>query len=219
MQSRGKLAVAIAIASAFFGYQFLIHKISVSGNLTVLSAALILIPFVVAVTWLIAAEIGLRYALAISFTLILLCLLAFRVLGFPQPAIILGMPHLAANSFLMWFFGRTLTYQREPLITTLARKVHGSLPPELVSYTRHVTIAWTLFFAMQISCSIGLYSFASLEAWSTFINILSSPLIVLMFLCEYTYRVLRYRDHRSSPFDGLKIFSNDPPASKSAKVR
>ena len=219
MQSRGKLAVAIAIASAFFGYQFLIHKVSVSGSLTVLSASLVLIPFVVAVTWLIAAEIGLRYALAISFTLILLCLLAIRAWGSPQPAIILGMPHLAANSFLMWFFGRTLTGRREPLITTVARRVHGSLSPELENYTRHVTIAWSLFFALQISCSFILFFFASLEVWSTFINILSSPLIVLMFLCEYTYRVLRYRDHRSSPFDGLKIFSNDPPDSKSAKVR
>lgn len=50
MQSRAKLAAAIAIAAAFFGYQFLIHRVSLSGQLTAVSAALVVIPFVVAVT-------------------------------------------------------------------------------------------------------------------------------------------------------------------------
>lgn len=219
MQSRAKLAAAIAIAAAFFGYQFLIHRVSLSGQLTAVSAALVVIPFVVAVTWFIAAELGLRLALAISTTLILVGLAAVKIVGQPHPAIIFGMPHLVANSFLMWFFARTLIRQREPLVTVMARRVHGSLTPDLEIYTRHVTLAWSLFFAVQIAGSILLFLFASLEAWSTFINILNSPLIVLMFLCEYTYRVLRYRDHHSSPFDGLKIFSSDSSASKSVKDR
>ncbi|OGS99829.1 MAG: hypothetical protein A3K04_12540 [Gallionellales bacterium RBG_16_56_9] len=219
MQSRGKLAVAIAIAAAFFGYQFLIHKVSLSGHLTAVSAALVLIPFVIALTWFIAAELGLRLALAITATLIVLGLAAVKLFGQPHPAIIFGMPHLVTNSFLMWFFARTLKNKREPLITLLARSVHGTLTPDLEMYTRHVTFAWSLFFALQIAGSILLFLFASLETWSTFINILNSPLIVLMFLCEYTYRVLRYRNHRSSLFDGLKIFSDGSSASKSAKVR
>src|SRR3989338_3213786 len=217
MQSRGKLAVAIAIAAAFFGYQFLIHKVSLSGHLTAISAALVLIPFVIALTWFIAAELGLRLALAITATLIVLGLAAVKLFGQPHPAIIFGMPHLVTNSFLMWFFARTLKNNREPLVTMLARRVHGSLTPDIEIYTRHVTFAWSLFFALQIVGSIGLFFFASLETWSTFINILGTPLIVLMFLCEYTYRVLRYRDHHSSPLDGLKIFSDDPSAPKPGK--
>lgn len=219
MQSRGKLAVAFAIAAAFFGYQFLIHKVSLSGHLTAGSAALVLIPFVIAVTWFVTAELGLRLALAITATLIVLGLAAVKLFGSPHPAIIFGMPHLVTNSFLLWFFARTLKNKREPLVTMLARRAHGSLTPDLEIYTRHVTFAWSLFFALQIAGSIGLFFFASLESWSTFINILGSPLIVLMFLCEYTYRVLRYRNHRSSPFDGLKIFSDDSSASKSIKAR
>lgn len=219
MRSRGKLAVAIAIAAAFFGYQFLIHNVSLSGHLTAGSAALVLIPFVIAVTWFVAAELGLRLALAITITLILLGLVAVRLFGPPHPAIIFGMPHLVTNSFLLWFFARTLKNKREPLVTLLARRAHGSLTPDLEIYTRHVTIAWSLFFAVQIAASILLFFFASVESWSTFINILGTPLIVLMFLCEYTYRVLRYRNHRSSPFDGLKIFSDDPSATKPIKVR
>lgn len=219
MQSRGKLAVAIAIAAAFFGYQFLVHKISISGPLTAVSAALVLIPFVVAFTWFTAVELGFRIALAITAALVLLGLCAVMIFGVPHPAIIFGMPHLVTNFFLMWFFARTLKNGRVPLVTSLARSVHGSLTPDLEIYTRHVTLAWSLFFAAQIAGSILLFFFASLETWSMFINILSTPLVVLMFLCEYTYRVLRYRNHRSSPFDGLKIFSSDTPDSKSAKVR
>lgn len=219
MQSRGKLAVAIAVAAAFFGYQFLIHKVSISGHLTAVSAALVLIPFVIALTWFLTAELGIRMALAIFSILILLGLAAMKIFGQPNPALIFGMPHMVTNIFLMWFFARTLTNKREPLITLIARNVHGSLTPDIEIYTRHVTIAWSLFFALQILGSICLYFFASLEIWSTFINILGTPLIVLMFLCEYCYRVLRYRNHRSSLFDGLKIFSNGSSPSKSVKVR
>lgn len=219
MRSRGKLAVAIAFAGAFFGYQFLIHKVSASGVLTPASAALVLVPFVIASTWFIAVEQGLRMALAITAALSLLGLAAVEIFGPPHPAIIFGMPHLVTNAFLMWVFARTLKNQREPLVTMMARGVHGSLTPDLEIYTRHVTIAWSLFFAGQIAASILLLSFASQEIWLTFINILSSPLIVLMFLCEYTYRVLRYRNHRSSPLDGLKIFSSGSSTSKSIKVR
>lgn len=219
MQSRGKSAVAIAIAFAFLGYQFLIHKVSLSGQLTATSAALVLIPFVIAITWFITAELGLRLALATTTSLTLLGLAAVKVLGPPHPGVIFGMPHLVTNLFLMWFFARTLKNNREPLVTMLARRAHGSLTPDLEIYTRHVTFAWSLFFALQIAGSIFLFLFASLETWSTFINILGTPLIVLMFLCEYTYRVLRYRNHRSSPFDGLKIFSDVPSVSKPDKDR
>ena len=219
MQSRGKLAVAIAIAAAFFGYQFLIHKVSISGQLTAVSAAVVLIPFIAALTWFTAVELGLRIALAITSALILVGLAAVKVFGPPHPAIIFGMPHLVTNAFLMWFFARTLLNNREPLITMIARRVHGSLTPDLEIYTRQVTIAWSMFFAMQIAGSILLFFFASLEVWSMFINILSTPLIVLMFLCEYIFRVLRFRNHHSSPFDGLKIFSSDSSESKSIKAR
>lgn len=219
MQSRGKLAVAIAIASAFFGYQFLVHKVAASGQLTAVSAAVVLIPFVIALTWFTAVELGLRIALAITTTLILLGLAAVKMFGPPHPAMVFGMPHLVTNAFLLWFFARTLRNKRVPLVTSLARSVHGSLTPDLEIYTRHVTVAWSLFFFAQIAGSILLFFFASLEIWSMFINILSTPLVVVMFLCEYTYRVLRYRNHHSSLLDGLKPFSSDSPDSKSIKVR
>jgi uncharacterized membrane protein len=213
----GKKIGAIALASAFLGYQFLIHKVTLSGQLTPISATLIFIPFVVATGWVIALELGLRLALLITTTMTILGLAWAAMFGLP-PAIVFGLPHLVTNLFLLWFFARTLKDGREPLITSIARRIHGSLTPDIEIYTRRVTIAWSLFFALQIAISLGLYIFASLEAWSMFINILNAPLIVLMFVCEYSYRILRYRDHQSSIFSGMQFFSHDKPASKSTKV-
>ena len=135
------------------------------------------------------------------------------------PTIIFGLPHLVTNLFLLWFFARTLKDGSEPLITSIARNVHGPMAPEIELYTRRVTYAWTLFFALQVAISIGLYAFASLDAWSMFINILNSPLIVLMFLAEYSYRILRYPDRRGSVFSGLGSFLQEKSASKLNKVR
>lgn len=213
----GKRAGAIAFALAFLGYQFFIHKITLSGPLTSITATLVFIPFVVATGWAIALELGLRLALLITTAMLLMGLAWANMFGLP-PAIILGLPHLVTNLFLLWFFAHTLKEGREPLITSIARKVHGSLTPDIEIYTRRVTYAWSLFFALQVAISMGLYIFASLQAWSMFINILNSPLIVLMFLCEYTYRMLRYRDHQSSIFSGLQFFARDKPASKSTKI-
>lgn len=214
MQSRGKLVVAIAIGAAFLAYQFLIHKITIAGQLTPITAALILIPFVIAAGWAIALELGLRLALLTTTALTLPGLAAVIIFDLPQPAVIFGLPHLVSNVFLMWFFARTLKDGQEPLITSIACRINGPLTPDLEIYTRRITFLWSMFFALQVVVSIGLYAFASLKAWSTFINILNAPLIILMFVFEYTYRVLRYRDHRSSIFSGLQIFSRDPPASK-----
>ena len=219
MRSRGKLLVTIAVVLAFFGYQFLIHTVTIAGQFTPLSAALVLVPFVVGVGWAIALDVGLRQAVLIIATLVLLALAVVSVFGFPHSAISFGLPHMVTNLFLMWFFARTLKEGREPLITTIARRVHGSLKPEIESYTRTVTIAWSLFFAMQILASIALFSFAPLKVWSTYINLLNGPLIILMFILEYTYRVLRYREHQSSIFSAVHFFTRDTAESKSTKAQ
>lgn len=219
MQPRGKLLVAAAVALAFFGYQFLIHKVTTAAQFTPVSWAVVLVPFVIGVAWAIAVETGWPRALLIAGALLLLGLAAVSVFGLPHSAIAFGLPHLVTNLFLMWFFARTLRSGRESLITTVARKVHGALKPEIESYTRTVTLAWSLFFAMQVAVSIVLFSFAPLEVWSTFINLLNGPSIILMFILEYAYRTLRYREHQSSIFSALEFFTRDSEDPKSTKVQ
>ena len=68
------------------------------------------------------------------------------------------------------------------------RIVHEEMTPALIRYTRQVTAAWTLFFVACALVSAGLFFFAPIEAWSVFANILSLPLIGLMFLVENEVR-------------------------------
>ena len=217
MQACGKLAVGMAVVFGFFGYQFFIHKVVTAPQISPISAALVLAPFAIGAGWAIKVEMNWRWAVLIVSALALLGYLAVRYFGYGQ--ITFGLPHLATNLFLMWFFARTLKSGREALITAIARKVHGSLKPEIESYTRTVTLAWSLFFAMQIVISLALFSFASLDAWSTYINLLNVPMIVLMFIVEYTYRVLRYREHQSSIFSAMKYFNRNTDESKSSKAQ
>jgi uncharacterized membrane protein len=105
-------------------------------------------------------------------------------------------------------FGRTLIAAREPLITGFARRVHGSLPPEMETYTRHVTIAWCVFFIAQPAISAALLAWAPLDAWSFFVNVLNLPLLALMFAAEYLYRVTRYRHFpHASILKGVQMFT------------
>lgn len=135
-------------------------------------------------------------------------------------AAVYGVPHGAAYLFLLWFFGRTLRRGREPLITRFARRVHGTLPPYMEAYTRGVTIAWCVFFGAQLAASALLFAFASIDAWSLFINILNFPLLALMFAAEYLYRVTRYRNYpHASIAKMMQVFAKDSSLSNSAKAR
>ena len=210
----GKKIGAIALVAAFLGYQFLIHKVILASQLTPLTATLVIVPFVVGTGWVIALEIGLRLALLITTAMLVLGWAGVNRFGLPS-TIIFGLPHLVINLFLMWFFARTLKKGREPLVTSIARRVHGSLTPDIEIYTRHVTLAWSLFFVLQIAISFGLYILSTPQIWSVFINGLNAPLIILMFIGEYAFRTLRYRDHKSSILSGLQFFSRAKTTSKS----
>ncbi len=100
-----------------------------------------------------------------------------------------GASHAAIYVFLAFLFGRTLIRGRVPFITLLARKVHGTLPPQMEAYTRSATLAWCIFFSGQLATSAALLTFAPLGFWSFFINLLNVPLLAAMFVGEYLYRV------------------------------
>lgn len=131
------------------------------------------------------------------------------------------MPHAAAYTFLLAVFARSLLPGREPLITRFARQIHGGLPVYLVSYTRHVTKAWCVFFAGMLIVSALLHHFASLSAWLLFINVLNLPLLIAMFVAEYIFRIVRYPDFtHSSIFKGAQLISRlDASASESVESR
>jgi uncharacterized membrane protein len=112
-----------------------------------------------------------------------------------------------AYGFLGVMFGRSLAAGRVPLCTHWATLVHGSLPTEAMSYTRRVTAAWSLFFALMTSALIGLFLLAPLPVWSAFANFCGLPLVAAMFVGEYLARGHALPDmQRVSIFDGVRAF-------------
>ncbi len=109
-----------------------------------------------------------------------------------DPTVALFLPPIAINLLLLVVFARTLLPGNEPLITQLSRLERGENPPELVSYTRRLTWVWTTFFIALVIESVLLPAYASIEVWSLFTNILNYLFIVVLFVGEYFYRIVRY---------------------------
>jgi uncharacterized membrane protein len=87
-------------------------------------------------------------------------------------------------------FARTLTGPGEPLVTQMARRVHaGVLSEAQQRYTRHVTLAWSVFFAGMVLVSVVLFVWAPLAVWSAFATLLGGPLIGVMFVGELMVRL------------------------------
>jgi uncharacterized membrane protein len=130
------------------------------------------------------------------------------LLGVPVSAQALYLAqHVGVNLFLAVGFGSTLRAGQTSLITTMATRVHRVFTPAMAVYTRKVTLAWTLYFVAMAALSVGLYLFASFEAWAFFANLLTPLAVGLMFGAEY---VLRYRLHpefeRTSVADAIRSY-------------
>lgn len=100
-----------------------------------------------------------------------------------------ALAHWLLYAGLTTTFAMTLRPGRTPLVTEMAHRLHGQhIARELERYTRHVTIAWTVFFLSQMALSICLFCFASLKTWSFFVNIVDLPSVAAFFALEYVVR-------------------------------
>lgn len=191
------------------GYQWLVYSAVGGGQIESIRIALAFLPLLVLAVWVITrARNKLRWAFILTAAGVAIAVLEHQASWGRAAAY--GIPHTAIYLSLMWLFGQTLRQGHEPLITRLARRVHGTLSPELATYTRRLTIAWCVFFAAQLVTSALLFKFAPLNIWSLFINILNFPLLALMFIGEYGYRRIRHRRFpHATLYDGIRAFSND----------
>jgi uncharacterized membrane protein len=93
------------------------------------------------------------------------------------------------------------------LIGRIAKRVHGSLTPDMTAYTRRVTTAWTVYFMCMAWLSVAIYALAPWATWSLLANVVTPIAIVAMFVGEH---VLRYRLHpefeRASLMDALRAY-------------
>ena len=126
----------------------------------------------------------------------------------------LYLPSLLINAGLMTMFGLTLRRDSMPLIERLMRMEYhgGELPAALVRYARQLTRIWTGFFAAVVLISLVLAVNAPLEVWSLFANVLSYPFVILLFLAQYAWRALRYRQYGLfMPWDTLRCIARVSP--------
>jgi uncharacterized membrane protein len=105
-----------------------------------------------------------------------------------------ALPHALIYSTLLALFAATLRPGREALITALARRMYGTISDATARYTRCVTVAWCAFFMAQLAASLLLFLAAPFAVWSLFVNVLSLPLVAVMFAAEQAGRPLFLRD-------------------------
>jgi uncharacterized membrane protein len=89
-------------------------------------------------------------------------------------------------------FAATLRQGATPLITTFALRLHRTVTPALLRYTRRLTWLWALYFAVMVALSLGLFALAPWWWWSVFANLVTPVAAVALFVGEYG---LRYRLH------------------------
>ena len=126
----------------------------------------------------------------------------------------LYLPSLLINFGLMTLFGLTLRRDSMPLIERLMRMEYpnAELPAALARYARNLTRVWVGYFASIVLISLLLAVSAPLELWSLFANVLSYLFAILLFLAQYAWRALRYRQYGFvMPWDTLRCIARVSP--------
>lgn len=100
------------------------------------------------------------------------------------------LQHLGIHVALGVLFGKSLLGPGDALITRMARRIFShELSARKVRYTRGVTLAWTVFFFINALVSTLLFIWAPPAIWSIHANLLTGPLVGLMFLVEHIWRM------------------------------
>ncbi len=186
MASGRRLQLA-AVVLFFIAYSVLSHYCNLNPQAHDLRTALALAPMLTLGLVLLWRWSGaLTAVLAAAATALLLR--AFWPLFAQNFSLVYLMQQVGFYSILAFSFGRSLRQGRVPLCTQLADKVHGPLSALELRYTRNVTLAWVIFFLLNLAATFFLFEFAPLRIWSLFVNFCALPLILLMFVAEYAVR-------------------------------
>ena len=216
------LRVVLAIA-----YPLLAHVASARQDGTLAAIALADIALIVLLEPLLQRRAG-AWALLAAFAAVLWWLAGTRHALLP----LLLVP-VAFVALVAWGFGRTLRAGQVPLIGRIVAALdgipHPALAPELRSYTRALTLAWTLLLATLASCNLALALLAvpggllarigiaapmavSEAQWSWFANISDYGILGGFMLLEYAYRKRRFPGRYHSFLDFLRAMARLGPA-------
>ncbi len=135
-------------------------------------------------------------ALAVALALAGYALLShgLMVLAADQPWLVLVLlgQHAGIHLALACMFAATLRPQATPLITAFALRLHRTVTPALLRYTRRVTWLWSVYFGAMVALSLGLFAATPWWWWSVFANLVTPVAAVALFIGEY---LVRYRLH------------------------
>ena len=184
-------ARVIALAAAAVAYVLVTHWLMTGAPASPWNAVIVVGPMLGAAS-VVAWQRRQRLLAALAaLTVAGLVFQAWRGLDIPSGSLYVGQ-HVTIHLLLALVFGLTLQAGREPLVTALARRVHGAMTPGMAAYSRKVTVAWTGYFVVMATLSLILYAAAPFDVWAAFANLVTPLAILLMFVGEY---LLRYRLH------------------------
>jgi uncharacterized membrane protein len=200
----------LGIATLVIGYALLAHYTNESTHHSSLGAAVAIAPLV-----LIALVFAWRSPSRVILLGAIVMLGVALWIGWPALerhfGLVNWLQHAGMQLILCVMFGRTLLAGRQPLCTRFARAVHAPLSPQHEIYARQVTVAWTVFFAVMLLASTLLYFLAPLALWSVFANMLTLPLVALMFVAEYGVRRWTLPEMRHTHvLDAVRAFMKTP---------
>ena len=180
----------LGIAALIIGYALLAHYTSAStenGNL----GAIVAITPVLLISLLLAWRSKSRMTMLSVLAFVCIALWSVWPILEKHFGLVYWIQHVGMQLILFMTFGRTLLSGQKPLCTRFAEQLHSS--PEKLTlphahYTRQVTLAWTLFFAVMALVSTLMFFLTPLATWSIFANFLTLPLVAIMFIAEYWVR-------------------------------
>lgn len=195
-----------AVAAVCIAYPVLAHLASANPDPDRLDAAVAIAP-------LIALALVLAWRSPQRPWMLLLCLAGCALLYALSGWLVLHynwvflLQHAGMQALLGLAFARTLRAGQQPMVSRFAAIIHGSLSPALARYTRQVTWAWTLYFAVMTTLSLLLFWLAPVSIWSAFANLLNLPLLIVMFSAEYAARLMLLApSDRAGPLEAIRAY-------------
>jgi uncharacterized membrane protein len=183
---------ALAVALALAGYALLSHVLMVVAADRPWAVLVLLGPLLLGVSALALQQRHLPSLLA--------CMVAASGLwayvsaheGLHRIEHLYVLQHAGIHFALGFVFAITLRHGATPLISAFALRVHRTVTPELLQYTRQVTWAWSLYFAAMVALSLALFVATPWWWWSVFANLVTPVAAASLFVGEH---LLRYRLH------------------------
>lgn len=216
-----RIAAVAAVATLVVGYQLLAHRITIASEAVFWSSFGAVMPMAALFFWLAWRAPRRAPMLALWLALMVALVHSWHQIQ-PPTQWLYFIQHLGVNVVLMLSMGLTLRRGQQPLCSRLAARARGGLTGQVAAYTRGVTAAWTLFFALMAVTSALLFWLAPIAVWSLFANLLTGPLVLLMFAGEYGIRVrVLPPEQRSGPLAAIRAYwrlQSEPQSRASIRV-